>query len=638
MGRPFARSTRRAALAAAIGFGLAACFAAEAVCAAEPLAYLYDAPAAAADKPSDDWLTQKAGWLTLAEDDASHRFRGCAVLANDKIVAVLPPEIAELRIYARQLAGLPLCARLQPVCGDRGDWKRTSLVIRENSRSAVAIEVGFASPGGGARRVTYELAAGAAFVKTTAGAGVEKLRVYAPCRYAVLPDFFGDDMLIDASAIPVARAEIPSEHFLLHMVRGGEAIVMTVSESRDNDVQVALSGRSPHAIVYSDVSFGKKPHVWVALLAEKGIWHEHAVALEDAGKTIDLDWRAPYAALWRVDWSTADKMTDSWEMLLQQADGKYVMQGWFGQDESVGQRFGKEFGARDWNKPGRKRWNPVLGGFSFPCWIDKDGRGHLEPLAARRYAEGGPVYNFAGPAIVYPVDRVKTPPFHTPLEKLTVVDLVRMTLGVGPCQYILDLEGQKRNVRGVATCYGRDVINAIYKEGTQLKNRAVIEEHLAATVAFIANVRERIDLYVQFGREMTAYLQRQKQLHPEHAAFLDELLLATRRLDQSFEASRERIRTPAFAEETAQGFRKTLLAYAEKDAYKKCEAQMAIFTSIGGAQDGLVASCRMVVKTLRQRAGIAMAVNPDLREIASEIRSRTQAILRNPTPYEAPRH
>ena len=82
-------------------------------------------------------------------------------------------------------------------------------------------------------------------------------------------------------------------------------------------------------------------------------------------------------------------MTESWEMLLQQPDGKYVMQGWFGQDESLGQRFGREFGDRDWNKPGRKRWNPVLGSFAFPCWVDNDGRGYLQPLKQRRSYEGG---------------------------------------------------------------------------------------------------------------------------------------------------------------------------------------------------------------------------------------------------------
>ena len=364
---------------------------------------------------------------------------------------------------------------------------------------------------------------------------------------------------------------------------------------------------------------------------------------------IDLDWKMPFAALWRVDWSTADKMTDSWEMLLQHPDGKYAMQDWFGQDESVGQRFGKELGPRDWNKADRRRWNPVLGSFVFPCWVDNGGRGHLQPLKDRRYTEGGKVCSFAGPAIIYPIDRVKAAPwgrlatcrharFSTPFESLTVVDLVRMTLGVGPCQYILDLEGQKRNSQGVATCYGRDVINAIYERGAQLQNRAVIEEHLAATVAFIKNVRERIDAYVRFGHEMSAYLEEQKRRDPRHAEFFDELLTVTKRLDQFFEGNRERIRTPALAEHSAETFRETLLTYTGKDAYQKCAAQMGVFTSIGGAQDGLVASCRMIVKTLRQRSGIAMAMDPGLKDVATEIRARTQAILRNPTAYEAPRH
>jgi hypothetical protein len=280
----------------------------------------------------------------------------------------------------------------------------------------------------------------------------------------------------------------------------------------------------------------------------------------------------------------------------------------------------------------------VLGSFSFPSWIESDGRGWLQPLKARRYTEGGPVYNFAGPVVVYPLDRAKAAPLSTPLDKLTVVDLVRMTLGVGPCQYILDLEGQKRNSRGVATCYARDVINAIYKEGTQLQKRAEIEAQLDAAVAFISNVRERIDLYVQFGHELRVYLELEKVRDPLSAPFCDELLAITGRLDLMFAEKREAIRTPAFARQCAEDFRRKLLTATGKDAYPRCEAQMAMFTSIGGAQDGLVASCRMIVKTLRQRAGIALATNPELKDVAGEIRARTQKMLRNPTPYEAPRH
>ena len=613
-------------------------FGAESATPTEPFTYLYDVSEVSANRLSEQGMLQASGWTGLEEDDTSHRFAGCAVLVNDKVVAVLRKDASELELYSRQTTGVKLCARLQPISGERADLKRTSLAIKENNRSSLALEVGFRSPRGQLRSIRYELNAGAPFVKTTAGAGVEKLRVQAPCRFAVLPDFFGDDIVVDAASIPVPRAELPSENFLLHLMHGGEAILMTVSESRDNDIAIVLSATAPREIVASDIAYGKKPHIWVAILAGKGIWHQQMIALADAGKVIDLDWQMPFAALWRVDWSTVDKLTDSWEMLLQHPEGKYVMQDWFGQDESLGQRFGSEFGARDWNKPGRSRWNPVLGSFVFPCWVDETGRGHLQPLKERRYAERGPVFNFAGPTLIYPIDRVQTPPFRTPLESLTVVDLVRLTLGVGPCQYILDLEGQKRNSRGVATCYGRDVINAIYKEGTQLQNRAVIEEHLAATVAFIRNVRERIDDYVKFGHELSAYLEEQKRLHPVHAEFLDELLLVTKRLDQFFAASREAIHTPAYADQNGDKFREELLTYTGKDAYQKCAAQMAVFTSIGGAQDGLVASCRMIVKTLRQRAGIALALNPGLKDIATAIRGRTQAVLRNPTPYEAPRH
>ena len=367
----------------------------------------------------------------------------------------------------------------------------------------------------------------------------------APCRFAVLPDFFGDDILVDAAAIPVGRAELPSENFLLHMIPGGDAIVMTVSESRDNDVAVTLSDSAPRRIVASDVSYGKKPHIWVAVLADRGIWHEHGVALADAGKTIELEWKMPFPALWRVDWSTADKMTESWEMLLQQPDGKYVMQGWFGQNEAEGQSFGKEFGRPGLEQARPQTMEPGAGRFLVSLLGRKATAGAAcSRSRQRRYAEGGPVYNFTGPVVVYPLDRAKAAPLATPLDKLTVVDLVRMTLGVGPCQYILDLEGQKRNSRGVATCYARDVINAIYKEGTQLQKRAEIEEQLDAAVAFISNVRERIDLYVQFGHEMSAYLEQQKRRDPRRAAFCDELLAVTKRLDQIFAEKKEEIRTP----------------------------------------------------------------------------------------------
>lgn len=615
---------------------------ADSVSPASPFTRIYDVPAekVAALSDKDKTLLKPGGWRAIEEDDTTHRFKGCAVFMNDKIVAVLGKDSPGVDLYSRQGQGVKLCGRLQPVDSDGAGLKRTSLAVKKNTADSVSLAVALKSAGGKVRGVTYTLRVGGAFIKTSATAGVARLRVRAPCRFAVMPDFFGDDIVVDAVGIKnsVDRAELPSENFLLHMMHDGDAILMTVSESRDNDISIALSKSAPRRIESSDISYGKKRRVWVAILADKGIWHERTVSSKDVGKVLKLDWQMPFAALWRVDWSTADKINDSWQMLLQAPGGKYVMQGWFGQDPSSGQRFGPEFGPRDWNKPGRKRWNPVLGGFSYPCWLDKDRRGYLQPLKSRRYVERGKVYNFVGPAIVYPLDRVKVAPFSTPIEKLTVVDLVRMTLGVGPCKYILDLEGQKRNSRGVATCYARDIINSIYRQGAQLKNGPAIEKNLVEAVAFISNVRERIDKYMAFGRETRTYLQEQKRLGPKHAEFLDELLSITKRLDQFYQSRKASIHTPKYAAQAANDFRRDLLKYAGTDASKKCAEHMKIFTGIGGSQDGLVASLRMIVKILRLRSGLAMAVNPELKDIATEIRLRTRKILRNPTAYEAPEH
>ena len=622
---------------AALGVTISA-WSAEPTSPVEPSTGLFDTPASALRALGESRALSQAQQARLEEDDTAHRFQGVPLFSNDKIVAVLEVDGPVLALYARQGQGTRLCGRLQPICEGRTDLKRASVAIKENTRSAVALEVGFLSPRGEARQITYELNAGQPFVKTTVSPGVEKLRVQAPCRFALLPDFFGDDLIVDATALPVRQAELPSENFLLHLLHGGDALLMTVSESRESDITVTLSATTPREIMASDIPYGNKPHVWVTLLAEQGLWHQRTIASSEAGQVLPLDWRMPFPALWRVDWTKTDQMTESWEMLLQDPGGKYVMLNWFGQKESEGQNFGQEFGPRDWNKPDRQRWNPVLGAFKFPCWVDPQRQGYLQPLAAPRSKQesGWPV--FSGPAIVYPLDRVQTPPFQTPLEKFTVVDLVRLTLGVGPCQFILDLEGQKRNSRGVATCYARDVINAIYKEGSQLRQGPVIEEHLALCVAFIRNVRERIDQYAQFGRDLTAYLEEQKRRQPGQAAFLDDCLALTRKLDRLFEENREKIHTPDFAQQNVDMFRTNLLHNAEKDAFQKCQEQMAVFTGIGGAQDGLVASCRMIVKVLRQRAGLALALHPELKDVATRIRERTQTMLRHPTAYEAPRH
>ena len=157
-------------------------------------------------------------------------------------------------------------------------------------------------------------------------------------------------------------------------------------------------------------------------------------------------------------------------------------------------------------------------------------------------------------------------------------------------------------------------------------------------LAFVQLVRGRIEAYARFGREVTAWLEDRKKARPELAEPLARMQGVLRRIEACVERRKRAIRPAEDAVALVDDFRKNLVGYDGPDALARCKKITRQLVGIGGAQDELVGECRVAVKILRQRAGLAMAADPRLAAIAKEIRRRTQAILRAPAGYEAPRH
>lgn len=565
-----------------------------------------------------DAVANRSGWALVPEDQTGYKFKGDAAIANDRLTVVFRRRSPGAEVYAHRAAAAVERATLTPVTGSRPTGI-ASIAIVENGPGAVVLDVGFRSPGSPDAVVRFELQPGRVFVRTEARSGLQRLRIESPCRFAVLPDFFADDITIDAAEIPVDRAELPSENFLLHMVGHGDAIVLAVWSQREEEIQVLMSGRGKARVIQaSEIRYGAKGNVDVAVLEGPGVWHSHDVGKSDADRIIPLGWKAPFPAQWRMDWRQDDDLTDSWEMLVQKPDGNYTKLDWFGQSDT--------YGTPDWMKADRQRWTTVLGSFKYPCWIDKEGQGFIQPL--KRPGK------FQGPALVYPLNRVTA----TPLTNFTFVDVMRATLGVGPCEYVLDVEGQKKKAEGIATCAARTKLNGIYGAKQQKPRQAEVEQALVNVLAFVRHVRNRIEAYATFGHQMLAYIEGQKKARPELAGFLAEMATLTGRIDAAVSKRRNAINTPEHAARLAEEFRTTLVGYEGDDALERCKRITAAFVQIGGNQDELVGECRVAVKNLRQRAALAAAADPRAAAVAKEIRSRTQAMLRNPTGYEAPRH
>jgi hypothetical protein len=484
----------------------------------------------------------------------------------------------------------------------------------ENAPGAAAADAAFIASDGRAITLRYTLKFGQPVVLTETRNGATGLQVEAPCRFALMPDFFADDIVVDAAELTAGEADLPSDNLVLHLLPDRQAMVLTVVKTAEEDVHINLSGQGEDRMIRSSaLRYGKDGKIWVAVLAAREIWHRQDVTRQQAAEVLRLDWAAQFPAQWRTDWRREEGLTDSWDMLTQRPDGSFVKYGVFGAPESI--------------PADRKRWTTVLGNFSYPCWLDKEGHGWLQPLKSS-------ALHFQGPAIIYPLNRVPA----TGLETFTVVDVLRNTLGVGPCEYVLDVEGQQSQYKGRATCAVRDALNPIYSQNQQKQRRAEIERILQDLMIFIRHIRGRITSYVEFGHDTLAYLEQQSSAHPELAGPLGELEKTARVLDAKFAARKNEIKTPDDAAAMVEQFQKSVLDYDGDDALAKCKQFTEAWVKIGGNQDELAGECRWVVKMLRQKAGLMTAADPRMADVAKEIRRRTQVVLRNPAIHESARH
>jgi hypothetical protein len=566
-----------------------------------------------ADPPS--LLVPQREWTAVASGITATVFQGDAIISNGRIALAVRRKAQAVEAYALSHEGMVLRLRLQLIASGGDPAARLERVeLVENTKGAACLELTYKNAHGAGLAARFRIKKAEVAVQIDPGQGADRLRVECAGRFAVLPDFFADDILIDARNIPVQRIELPSENFLLHLAGQGETVATCVFENRKQDVVVTLAGTGDERkIEASEIPFEAK-RVWVAILEGPGQWHTRDIRMEDAGKVLPLGWKMPFPAQWRVDLTRREDLTDSWDMLLEQKTGGYLKPSLLGG--------GPEHLGGD-----RSRWNTVLGRYPYPCWSDQEGRGYIQPLKKK-------VLSFQGPAVVYPLNRVK----ETPLDAFTVVDIMRNTLGVGPCEHILDLEGQKSEYRGRATCSVRDTLGAIYEKKEQKQKHAEVEKILSDGLVFVKHIRGRINRYLEFGRRMHDYLAEQRKVHPELKDFLDEMDTLTQEIDARVAARADKIQTPEHVARMNEAFRRNVLDYEGPDALERCRQYATALVVIGDNQDELSGECRWVVKSLRQRAGIRMALDPRVASVATEIRARTQEALRNPASHEGARH
>ncbi len=540
-------------------------------------------------------LDGRKGWEAVRPGTGTQTFRGDAVVENDRIIASFSRGGGGPAVRPKPAPGDRV--RLVPISpGGEPAATLSQLAVRKNTEDEVALEVTSRTQGGQDVRVAYSLARGRAFVECKPLQNAARLRVEAASRFAVLPDFFGADMVFDPRAYPQPKLIIPSENFVLNLLEGGKTIAMGVWPAGNQEAELALTGTNESRRVgATEIAFDGKS-VYVALLHAPGIWHEHRLPQPAADRDIALNWKRPFQAKWRAN-LCAQRRSDSW----------------------------------DFHDHKETAWMYRYQEMFWPCWFDRDD-GFVR-LSKRFLEANGPIES----VLVYPSDRKR----ETPLAVLTPVDIVRDALGVGPCEYVLDREGlQGRSANTGRKNFGRGVcdtttpIEYFFILGLEARESALIGHLVDDILADNRAINARVLEFRAFRKELAALCATLRREAAGNSPLLDEAEKCAREAEAYYQEKLPTIKNPARAAQVGQRIRE-LAARHDPENLGECKTLTYELRDIAGTQHHMIGDYRVMVKRLRQQAAIHGAEDSSAAKMAERIRKLAAQILRKKYSVEA---
>ncbi|MFH1918320.1 MAG: hypothetical protein ABIP48_00320 [Planctomycetota bacterium] len=524
-----------------------------------PFTYLFDAGSASPRMLSARALAAKEGWTLVPEDDAEHAFRGDAVLVNDKLAVVLRSKGPGAEVYSQTPGG----ARFRAVvmAADRTAVMVqgiSSVEIVENNPGAVELNVTFQTDGAAGRF-------SAGYRLTTGQAMLEMTGGPAAERFFVWTKtryVVVPNFFADDMVFSPAICDLP--RFGLPT----ENFFLNLIEGGDSMVMcVWRSGRQDaHAILT-----GEGPErVIRGCEVEGGEERMLSVAIIEA------------AGIWHEEMPT----------------------------EAQGQ--GKDLAKTAW-KPSFDAWWRVDRVSAAPLTVSSD-------LSKAQLVESGPLSRdiSAITTLVYPLDRNLA----TPLTAFCPIDVLRSTLGVGPCQYILQTEGLASDSNPTPD-HVMSWVEKQFKTQKEEESAEEIKAQLAQMADHVVRAQARIEQYAAFAREVQSLgkAEGESRGEPESVRKLSETVASLVRIT----AAEGRVGEPA--ERAAKTADAIVALIGKKDALPACQRLGLEVRRIGAEQDRTLSACRMTVRWLERQARMSIIRTPENAGMAEKIRALAERFL-----------
>ncbi len=219
--------------------------------------------------------------------------------------------------------------------------------------------------------------------------------------------------------------------------------------------------------------------------------------------------------------------------------------------------------------------------------------------------------------LLYPIDRTKD----TPITQFCPVDILRNTLGVGPCQYVLDSE--KIAVEDYPTPDRvADWIGNLFSKNRQSRYAEQIQKKCTDMLTLLSETRSRIDGYRACAKEIAELCKTTEQQNPNMAQSLRKIQMTI----ETMESDISRRSADSVGQESMETLCSQILTLVAKpDSAAEMSAICSKMRSIGAVDDYALSKCRMSFRWMDCLCRMGMEQAPDHLKIYQEI----QNIMRN---------
>jgi hypothetical protein len=583
-----------------------------------PAIGVWELPQAASFQAKD--LAARQGWKPLAPEAAKAPSGGGLAIENQALLALIPAGQAEIVLVSKgegKAAGVRQSLKLVGRNGPAGKLAGIQLVEYDEGE----VVVGFTA---GDVEARLKLGLGKCFVEVIPGKNAAAVQVRSPARFSFIPDFFGSDVLFDAQETAGAKVFAPAENFIVNLLEGHAALSMiTWPQDGGEDVLLVCEDTAAgRCFTATQVSFNGKS-VFVAILAGEGIWFEKDLCAAKKDATLVVEgWQPPFPAKWMTMLAKRPAVGATRGITSETLPVPLLPPG------------------------GDTPYSDVYVHHHVPSWFSgRQWRLYLETSLTHMMTHKTVVSPEFLLAINYPRDRVK----QTPLSAVTLVDVMRDTLGTGPCQYILDLEGLNKTrstgaagtgkPTAAATCSEHGALVFYYlgerAESPRRDDPLMVTDEALSSIEkikdFLDAAYARIQEYLAWSDEIVRLAEAAKARDPQARELADRIIPIAREMRELWQTMVEHDKPCVHPQEWRMALDrcKDLVREGAPDLGNRIREFDPQMRGAGEEVDGGMQACRMIVKRIRQEAALAGSSDPAALKLAADIRRRCRDVLRN---------